>query len=223
MPAGDGLLDISLDTGDIATGFQTELVAAVPAGEDAPYWELLPAYTRVTLEGYPISAHLMQPQLFIYPVQELEETNEGTGQIVASLQTLINSPQELPSMPFLPLFNAAQVMHTHLQYLDFKSGQGLRYLTEFAQGIVPINNHELLYTYQGLTADGQYYIAAVLPVHHPSLPLDENVTGNEPPEFTGDFTTYVANVARTLNTEAANTFSPDLTELDAMISSLEVR
>ena len=68
-------------------------------------------------------------------------------------------------MPFLPLFNAAQVMHTHLQYLDFKNGQGLRYLTEFDQGIIPINNYELIYTYQGLTGDGKYYVAAVLPVN----------------------------------------------------------
>jgi hypothetical protein len=223
VPTPDGSLHLSLDTGSMATGFQTETVAAISASDNAPYWEVLPEYTKVTLQGYPISSHLMEPQIFVYPVEDLGKVNEGAGQIIASLQTLLQSPQEIPNMPFLPLFNAAQVMHTHVQYLDFKNGQGLRYLTEFSQGIVPINNYELIYTYQGLTSDGKYYVAAVLPVNHPSLPADGKVTGNEPPEFTSDFPTYLANVVKTLNPQAANTFTPDLAQLDVMMSSLEVK
>jgi hypothetical protein len=223
VPATDGSLQLSLDIGGISTGFQTETIAAVSANADAPYWEVLPEYTRVTLQGYPVSDHLLQPQIFIYPVEDLVKINEGAGQIVASLQTLIQSPQEIPNMPFLPLFNESQVFHAHLQYLDFKNGQGLRYLTEFNQAPVPINNSKLIYTYQGLTSDGKYYVAAVLPVNHPSLPADGTVTGNEPSEFTSDFATYLANIVKTLNPQAANTFTPDLTLLDAMMSSLEVK
>ena len=88
---------------------------------------------------------------------------------------------------------------------------------------MPINNYELIYTYQGLTSDGKYYVAAVLPVNHPSLPADGKVTGKEPPEFTSDFPTYLANVVKALNPQAANTFTPDLTQLDAMMSSLEIK
>jgi len=126
-------------------------------------------------------------------------------------------------MPFLPLFNAAQVMHAHRQSLDFKDGKGLRYLTQFDQGPLPINNAELIYTYQGLTGDGKYYVAAVLPVTHPSLPVDAKVTGKEPPEFVSDFPAYLANVVETLNSQAANSFTPDLSQLDAMMSSLEIK
>ncbi len=156
-------------------------------------------------------------------MDELGAVNAGAGQIVASLQTLLRSPQEIPDLPFLPLYNAAQVMHTHLQYLDFGTGHGLRYLTEFSQNFMPVNNYDLIYTYQGLTDDGKYYVAAVLPVNHPSLPADEEVTGNEPPEFTGAFGAYVANVVATLNAQAADSFTPDLTRLDAMMGSLEIR
>lgn len=223
VAVSDGSLDITLDTGSLAAGFQTEAIAAVPVGDGVPYWEMLPEYTRLTLEDYPLSNHLMMPQIFIYPINDLKAVNEGAGQIVASLQTLLQSPQEIQNMPFLPLFNASQVMYLHVQYLDFKSGQGLRYLTEFDQGIVPINNRELIYTYQGLTSDGNYYVAAVLPVNHPSLPADETVTGNEPPEFTNEFPTYLANVVNALNPQADNTFAPDLTQLDAMMSSLEIK
>jgi hypothetical protein len=214
---------LALDTGGMATNFQTETVPAVSAVESAPIWEVLPEYTRVTLQGYPISSHLMKPQIFIYPVKELGEVNEGAGKIAAALQTLLQTPQEAPNMPFLPLVNTTQVMHAQVQYLDFKNGKGVRYLTEFAQGMMPVNNYELIYTYQGLTGDRKYYVAAVLPVNHPSLPADGKVTGNEPPEFTSDFRTYLANVVKTLNPQTANTFTPDLTRLDAMMSSLEIR
>jgi hypothetical protein len=223
IPTQDGSFQIFLDTGHIATGFQTETIPAVSDSANAPYWEVLPEYTRVTLQGYPISSHLMQPQIFIYPVNDLVMTNEGAGTVVASLQALLQSPQEIQDMPFLPLLNAVKVMHSHVQYLDFKSGKGLRYLTQFNQGFVPINNYDLIYTYQGLTNDGKYYVAAVLPVNHPSLPADENVTGSEPIEFLSDNPTYLANVAQNLNAQAANTFTPDLTQLDAMMSSLEIK
>jgi hypothetical protein len=222
-PAGGSPFQYSLDSSGLATSIQEETVPAVTADSNAPAWEVLPEYTRLNLQGYPVSNSLMKPQIFIYPVEELKAANAGAASIVSSLQTLIKSPQEIANMPFLPLFNAQQVFHSNIQYLDFKNGQGLRYLTEFDQANIPINNYELFYTYQGLTSDGKYYVAAVLPVTHPSLPVDQKVTGNEPPEFTSDFPKYVASVAQALNTQAPDTFTPDLTKLDAMLSSLEIK
>lgn len=216
VPVTEGGFSFSMDFRSIATGSNTETVAAVSSASNAPYWEVLPAYTRITLQGYPVSNSLLQPQIFIYPVKDLSTTNEGAGQVASSLKMLLQFPQEIANMPFLPLVNAVQVMHTHLQYLDFKSGKGLRYLTQFNQGIEPINNSELIYTYQGLTSDGKYYVAAVLPV-------DGKITGQEPAEFTTDYRAFIANVAQALNVQADNTFTPDLTRLDAMLSSLEIK
>jgi hypothetical protein len=223
LPTEDGSLHFSIDTGGLASGFQTETIAAVSADTGAPIREVLPEHTRVTLQGYLIGSHRYQPQIFIYPLAELIATNESAATVAATLQTMLQSPQEIPEMPFLPLVNQAQVIHANVQYLDFQSGQGLRYLTEFSQGIMPLNNSELIYTYQGLTSDGKYYVAAVLPVNHPSLPAEAGITGNEPLEFSSDYTGYKANLANTLNTAAADTFTPDLTLLDAMMSSLEIK
>jgi len=223
IPDSNGSPQFNLETGSIATSFQTETIPEVTDSENSPNWEVLPEYRRVTLEGYPIQDHLMKPQIFIFPVAELGKINEGAATIITSLKTLLQSPMEIENMPFLPLFNAAQMMHTNIQYLDFKNGKGLRYLTQFSQGIVPINNYELIYTYQGLTSDGNYYVAAVLPIHHPSLPVDGKVTGSEPPEFASNFIDYVKNVVKSLNPQAANSFTPDLTQLDAMMSSLEIK
>jgi hypothetical protein len=53
--------------------------------------------------------------------------------------------------------------------------------------------------------------------------VDGKVTGNEPAEFTSDFPTDLANVVKTLNPQAANIFTPDLTQLNAIVSSLEIK
>jgi hypothetical protein len=219
----DTSLHFTLDSGSLSTGLLTETVPGQSASDNGPYWDLLPEYTRVTLQGYPIKNHILKAQIFIYPLKDLGTVNEGAGKIAAALQALLKSPQEIANMPFMPLFNASQVLHVHVKYLDFKSGQGVRFLTQFDQAFIPINNSELFYTYQGLSRDGKYYVAAVLPVNHPDLPADGKVTGNEPPEFTSDFPAYLANRVKTLNTQADNTFTPDLTQLDAMLSSLEIK
>ncbi len=43
------------------------------------------------------------------------------------------------------------------------------------------------------------------------------------PEFSSDYRAYRANVARALNIQAPNTYSPNLTLLDAMLGSLEIK
>lgn len=219
----DGSPHVVLTTGSLAASYQAETVPALTDSANSPYWEILPQYTRVTLQGYPLSDSDLKPQIFIYPLKDLGTVNEGAGAIVGALQNLLKSPQEITPMPFLPLNNASQVMHVHFQALDFQNGKGVRYLTEFAQGIMPLNNASLLYTYQGVTSDGKYYVAAVLPVHHPSLPANASVTGQEPPEFTSDFRAYIANVTTALNAQPDATFTPDLAQLDALMRSLEVQ
>jgi hypothetical protein len=139
----------------VAQGF-TSQIAAVPASASGPYWEAMPQYNLLTLTGYPITNHLMKPQIFIYPVNDLAAANEGAGQIAANLQTLLQNHQAGKNLPFLPLFNASQVMHARMAYQDFKNGKGVRFLTQFDQAPLPINNHEPIYTYQGITSDGKF-------------------------------------------------------------------
>jgi hypothetical protein len=66
-------------------------------------------------------------------------------------------------------------------------------------------------------------VAAVLPVNLASLPADEMVTGQEPPEFSNDFLKYLDNIVSTLNQQPASAFTPDLSKLDSMIQSIEIK
>lgn len=212
-------VDIVLDYAAVAQNVTVETVAAQSASADGPYWEAAPQYRLLTLQGYPVASHLHKPQVYIYPVDELVAANPDAGTVANELDTLLQFRQDTDKLPFLPLFNAAQMMHVQMQYLDFGNGQGVRFLTQFSQGLNAVNNNELIYTFQGLTSDGKYYIAAVLPVTHPVLP-----TGNEVNEgILNDYPAYMSNMVLQLGQQNGDSFTPDLNQLDAMIRSIQIK
>jgi hypothetical protein len=87
----------------------------------------------------------------------------------------------------------------------------------------PINNQQIFYTFQGLTGDGKFYVAAVLPVFLNGLPSDPLDTSNLPLEFASDYPTYLTGIANQLNLQAPGDYAPDLDTLDALVQSLEVK
>jgi len=222
QPPSGASTDIVLDYAALAQTVTLETVAAQPAGADSPWWGAAPQYRLLTLQAYPVTSHQSKPQIFIYPAGELASANENMDKVAAQLQALLQTQQAEVPLPFLPLINAQQVIHLQLQNLDFKSGKGIRFLTMYSQGLVPVNNFELIYTFQGLTSNGKYYIAAVLPVTNPQLPNDPNI--NE--QLTGvgiDYQNYISQTASLLNEEPAGSFTPDLNKSDALIRSIDVK
>jgi len=214
--------DITLDLSGVAQDQSVETVEAVPASAGGPWWEVLPQYRRVTLQGYPVTGHSMEPQIFIYPAGDLASDNETAGKIAADLQALLETQQAGEDLPFLPLNSDVQAMHAQVQYLDFKNGSGVRYLTQFNQGLVRINNVQLIYTFQGLTSDGQFYVAAVLPVTHPDLPAAAQVFAQSEAELS-EYPAYLADTAAWLDQQPSGSFTADLAKLDALIQSIEVK
>ncbi len=222
QPAAGASGAITLDLSGVAQDQTVETIPAVPASASGPYWEAAPEHHRVTLQGYPVANHLLKPQIFVYPVADLAAANEGMGKMASDLQTLLGTQKAGEYLPFLPLFNAQQVFHAQVQYLDFKNGKGVRYLTQFDQAPLPINNFELIYTFQGLSSDGKFYIAAVLPVTHPELPATQQVSPEQEADLK-DFPAYLAKTAAWLDQQPSASFTPDLAKLDALIQSIEVQ
>ena len=141
-----------------------------------PYWETGPTYNRYLIQGYPLADTFHKPMIFVYPVDEFIQMNVDVVTVFDKLKTIINSAgQPLPeSLPFLPIFNAAQVFHSNEQPLAFQNGTGIRFLTQYAQAPYPVNNQSLFYTFQGLTDDGAYYVSAILPINAAFLSADGN-------------------------------------------------
>jgi hypothetical protein len=221
QPAEQTTSGIPLDLSGLAQGQTVEIVPAVSASGGGPNWEVGPEYRRITLEGYPVTSHLLKPQIFVYPVAGLVKSNEAAGQIAANLRAYLQNPQPIETMPFLPLFNAQQVLHAKTEALNFQNGSGVRFITQFDQAPLPINNNELFYTYQGLTGDGRYYITAVLPINHPDLPANAQVNDQQAQELR-DFTAYLAKTVEWLEQQPGSSFTPDLANIDTLIQSIEI-
>jgi hypothetical protein len=94
------------------------------------------------------------------------------------------------AIPFLPLLNAAQDLQAQVTYLDFDGGSGVRFITHYGQEPRPYVNDELLYTFQGLSADGRYYVSVTFPINAAILPASFSDS-----PVTDDFEAFARNLA----------------------------
>lgn len=159
------------------------------------------------------------PQILIYPAGEYSTMSEiAKGQIEA-LQVLMDARPPAPEgeIPFLPLVNAGQVFHAQVQYLEFQNGSGVRFLTHYSQEVVGrLTKENVFYTFQGLTRDGKYYVAALFPITSPGL-RDEML--EEPWDVAQ---ARLAEDIQHLDSLSSQAFEPDLEVLDRIIESLAV-
>ena len=207
----------------IASAVTTTHIAGQNPGSDTPYWGIFPDYDEYNLVGYLSKNTYHKPRIEIYPVAEYEQINPGAKDVIEALkQLLADKPRSPDRVPLLPLFNAAQVFHAQLQYLSFQTGKGVRFVTQYDQAPLPINNLEIFYTFQGLTDDGKYYITALLPVSIGLLPDSDQVTPALQQQL-ADFETYLKDVTQKIDNAKPQDFMPNLSMLDSMVQSLSVK
>jgi hypothetical protein len=142
-----------------------------------------------------------------------------------------NAPINTDQLPAVPFFNAQQVFAAKIETISFQNGSGVRFLTQYAQSAAPVNNHKLFYHFQGVTRDGAYYVIAILPVTAPVLAETSDPTTSLPPggiafpdvtDPNADWQSYFAAVTDLLNANPANSFTPTLGQLDALINSIVI-
>ena len=141
---------------------------------------------------------------------------------IEKLEELLEArpPGSQDTLPLLPLINAAQVIHSQAKYLDFQNGSGVRFLTQYGQDIFPIVNQHLFYTFQGLTQDGAYYVAAAFPIDAAGIPDEPDISDWE--AFSAGYQDYLAETVTQLDALSSDQFEPDLALLDSVIQSLRV-
>ena len=185
---------------------------------------IVPAHDEFTFEEYVLPDVFHRPVMYVYPVQEFSFGNEIAAARIGRLNRLLAEKPADPegSLPFLPLMSAGEMMRSRLDYLSFQNGEGIRYLTQLGQSYLPINNRHMIYTFQGLTDDGENYVAVIMPVAHPILAADElDYPGGDPESFANNYETYASDIEGQLEAAHESTFTPDLRLLDAMVESIE--
>lgn len=163
-----------------------------------------------------------QPQIVVFPLDAYVNMNQMAQEQVAALDTLLAERPSLPEgpLPYLPPPNGHQDLHAQMAYLAFKNGEGVRYLTQFNQEPRQINNQEIFYTFQGITADHAYYVSIFFPVRTAALPDSMEVEDWE--AFSLNHAAYLSETIADLEQLGSADFTPDLTLLDAVVKSLLV-
>jgi len=210
--------------------WSVEIVPADIPDANVPEAWRLPSHYHFVLDGYPLANTFHKPQIYVFPVRNFENYNAAGMEVIAQLQAFVKEPPTSISggIPFFPIFNAAQAMRTQIALLNFQNGSGVRFLTQYDQAAIPINNHEMFYTFQGITNDGQYYVSVIMPAAHASLPANpptdaSEYPGGDPDAFANNFTNYIDDIERQLNDASLSSFTPDLEMLDVLVQSLAIR
>jgi hypothetical protein len=191
-------------------------------GEPGVPFTIHPEYVQYPFQGYALSNTFHDPIIRIYPVDEFVALLPSVAGTVTNLeQQLINQPADPQSaIPFLPVWNAAQMVRAKVVYLNFQNGSGVRFVTQYGQAYWMVNNHDMFYTFQGLTNDGACYISVILPASNPALPAQ----GSPPPGQTeAEILAYYDAIVPQLNAMSDASFTPDFTVLDAMIASMLIQ
>lgn len=230
-PGSSGEMNI-VEAGNLVISLPSEVaytidVTSVPGSVSSDgipdFWT--PPHRLVSFTNYRIQHHFHTPGIYVYPREELIGRGAPHPDALDGLTKLLDDPgrdlRAEKSLPFLPAFNAAQVFHVLEKRIDSDNSNGIRYLTLYSQAYVAITDYELFYTYQGISADGRYYIAAVLPIHSDLL-SDQEPSGSELETILANYDMYLAGIIGLLSGDGGASLTPTLADLDAMMKSLTI-
>ena len=206
------------------TGIEFDIVGqTIPADLEMEFWNT-PEHVEFHLETYPLTGTFHDPRIMIYPVDDYVLVNPNVVDEIAALMELLEQrPSDPEYIPFVPIWNAGPAFHAQIEYVDFESGAGIRFLTRYGQDAWPISNQEMFYGYQGVTQDGTYLVSAVLPAAHPLLPEDgQSYIGDDYDGFIAGYEAYIATITEMLNNADPSTFTPELMVLDALMESVRI-
>jgi hypothetical protein len=223
----------SADT-SLADSIWPEVKPATPLPEilEGPsYWLAIPEHIRFTFADPGLSPSRRQmgfnlaaeAQILVFPLAELVEINPLVQTQIETLRYLLAERRTVLSgeLPLLPLTNSAQVFHAQAQYLVSGNIQGIRFISQHSQDPAPIMlSQELFYTFQGITDDGAYYVAAFFPLTTTVLP--DKIEVEDWDAFHANYDTYLSEMTVVLNQLLPKEFTPDITLLDSMVTSLRV-
>ena len=226
-------LSLVVPTG-VAAGGSGTLVPEAKGDNVAP-WDVAPEHIQFKLDGYALEGKLHQPQIYVYPAQAYAQLQErgAAAQSLEQLRAVLaqGSMVNIKELPSVPFFNVTQALAAQVKVIPFQQGRGVRMLTEYAMGRAIINNHELIYHFEGLTDDGQSYVIAILPITAPGLPEDGQPGGVVPPggvpvpdfnDANANWMGYYGDARKMLQDLEPGAYNPDLDALDALIGSLSI-
>jgi hypothetical protein len=186
----------------------------MPAGTVFTFYEARDAGSRPPrIGGSPGGIH-------VYRTADMAEYDAASSQLEALRTILEERPDltELTELPYLPRVNAAQVLVARPVYVDTDTVSGISYLAGFAQDLFPFTSDSLIALFQGISADGEWYVSAFQALDTSVLP--EEVSQREIRQAVRRWDEYLAETIAAIDAAGPDAFTPDLTAFDSLAGSL---
>jgi hypothetical protein len=191
----------------------------------------LPAFEQGPRYFFPTYSFICAFPLKDASVKDFSKAYSGLDFVAGNLHKLLREhPSNLEhwsetkkiEIPDFPYEDAGHSIISRFQYLDFRSGSGMLFLTQYSNEMQPnpVNNEELTLVFQGLTKDGRYYVAARFAITNPALPRGIDFTDDivrDLPSYN-----YLKKEEKELDGFSEESFRPSLKSLKALLSSIHV-
>ena len=230
---GINLDSIQLDTQGLPYTWQASLIPPAPYDASQPLGPVgLPEHIEINFATDAQGSGSAEPVIYIIPVEAYKQMWEANGDPSISYTLdhvealMADRPLPIPpfGLPVLPYEEIGGVNDLAAQgnYPQSDTLSGVRFVGRFAQGPSPVTNEGLRYIFQGFSSDGQYFVAFFNPVSSNKLPQNvADVPAEEQERVTADLEAYLQGKVEMLNSLAPTEWSPDLTTLDAVLTSLQ--
>lgn len=216
----------------LSSGANSEIVPLADESTNSDPWGMAPEHILFTLNGYPAPPDAFDPVIRVYPADAFVKVNPWAEGSIDRLRAILASPgmtitnENAPEVPFLGA--AAQQYAAQIQLLSFNNGNGMRMISQYGQFPGPITKNNSFYHYEGLTSDGKYLVAALMPLALPLQSTSENPSADGvvyPADISDSegLTAYYQGITDVLNAASPDSFQPTLTQLDALIQSIVVQ
>jgi hypothetical protein len=133
---------------------------------------------------------------------------------LADFEVLNTENMNANALPFIPVYAAGQVIRARTQYIETDAVKGIAYLTIYQEALEPFER--ALWTFQGISSDGAYYIAAIFNVSSTVFPTDNS--DFDPSRFNE----YRAKMVAWLDEADPASFEPALPMLETLIKSITI-
>jgi hypothetical protein len=205
-----------------------------PFQADAPYFaNVAPHTTFKFMRADPTRPDVnWVGELSVYRMADIQVYAEPSYKdVVKQLQNLdigslnsyatVGADYKIPALPFMPVLNATQVFRAHPSALNLETVRGIEYYTYYSQSAEPILEGQVLYTYQGITVDGMYYLSFSIPIETKFL---ETVIVDDMDwsAFMAHYPQYLQDTFAAINNADPATFIPASTVFSRFIQSISI-
>lgn len=196
------------------------------AGFEMPAYTLFTLYERdvdpVVPNPAPESAFDAAAGIYVFDTADFEGHTEYQARLEALSSMLVERPDLNAfetvdvTLPYLPVYGAAQTIRSQTHYIDTPQLQGIAYITAYQEVAEPLLANSLFYTVQAISTDGVHYVTVIVPLEASLLPESTNASF-DPTAFVDNLNDYLVQTMADMDAAAATDFSPALNTIDAMV------